>query len=219
MKSETQMQPLQAQLDEITAQTRKLVQPERLERNERVIAELFATGIEEKLLKAGDAIPAFSLPDARGKVIRSSDLLAIAPLVISFFRGRWCPYCMTELEAWRDAYTTLREAGALLVAVSPQSIRQNDFTATQHSLPFPILRDEKAAVAEAFGAGYTIPKSYRDYYRSILVNIPFINDEDSWRLPIPATFVVGQDSIVRWSRGFADFRVRPEPAEALDSLG
>ncbi len=219
MRHETQMQPLQAQLDEITAQTRKLVQPERLERNERVIAELFATGIEDRLLKAGDAMPAFALPDAQGKLVSSADLLAIAPLVISFFRGRWCPYCITELESWRDAYKKLRERGALLVAISPQSIRQNDFTVTQHELPFPLLRDEKAAVAAAFGAGYTVPESYRDYYRSILVNIPFINDEASWRLPLPATFVIGQDGLVLWSSGFADFRVRPEPNEALIALG
>lgn len=218
MKSETRMDPLQAQLDEITAQTRKLVQPERLERNERVIAELFATGIEDKLLKRGDSMPEFALPDAHGKLVRSSDLLAIAPLVISFFRGRWCPYCMTELEAWRDAYSVLRDKGALLVAISPQSVRQNDFTVTQYELPFPLLRDAKASVAAAFGAGYTVPTSYRDYYRSILVNIPFINDEDSWRLPVPATFVVGQNGVVQWSSGFADFRVRPEPEEAIGSL-
>ncbi len=212
------MQSLQTQLDEITAQTRKLVQPERLERNERVIAELFASGIEDRLLKPGQTMPAFQLPDAQNKLVNSSDLLAIAPLVVSFFRGRWCPYCITELEAWRDAYTLLRERGALLVAISPQSIRQNDFTVTQHELPFPLLRDDAAHVAKTFGTAYTIPESYRDYYRSILVNIPFINDEASWNLPLPATFVVGQDGIVKWSSGFADFRVRPEPSEALGAL-
>ncbi len=212
------MQSLQSQLDEITAQTRKLVQPERLERNERVIAELFASGIEERILQPGQPMPSFHLPDAQGKLVHSSDLLAIAPLVVNFFRGRWCPYCITELEAWRDAYKLLREHGALLVAISPQSVRQNDFTVTQHELPFPILRDEAAKVAASFGAAYTIPESYRDYYRSILVNIPFINDEGSWKLPLPATFVVGQDGLVKWSSGFADFRVRPEPEEALRAL-
>jgi peroxiredoxin len=212
------MQSLQIQLDEITAQTRKLVQPERLERNEKVIAELFASGIEERILKPGQPMPAFNLPDAQNKLVHSSDLLAIAPLVISFFRGRWCPYCITELEAWRDAHDQLRARGALLVAISPQSIRQNDFTVSQHDLPFPVLRDEAARTAAAFGAAYSIPESYRDYYRSILVNIPFINDEASWNLPLPATFVVGQDGIVKWSSGFADFRVRPEPEEALSGL-
>ncbi len=209
---------LQDKLDDITAQTRNLVQPERLELNERAIAELFASGIEDKLLKPGDHAPAFALPDANGKQVRSADLLALGPLVVCFFRGRWCPYCVTELEAWRDLFPALRERGALLVAISPQTVRQNDFTATQHMLPFPLLRDEGAAVAAAFGAAYSVPTEMQGYYRSILVNIPFVNGEQSWRLPLPATFAIGRDGIVRWSQGHADFRVRPEPADAFKSL-
>jgi peroxiredoxin len=209
---------LQDKLDDITAQTRNLVQPERLELNERAIAELFASGIEDKLLKAGETAPAFALPDANGKLVRSTDLLALGPLVVCFFRGRWCPYCVTELETWRDLFPAVRERGALLVAISPQTVRQNDFTATQHTLPFPLLRDEGAAVAAGFGAAYSVPGSMQSYYRSILVNIPFINGEQSWRLPVPATFVIGRDGVIRWSQGHADFRVRPEPADALKAL-
>ena len=209
---------LQDKLDDITAQTRNLVQPERLELNERAIAELFASGIEDKLLKAGDAAPVFALPDANGKLVRSADLLALGPLVVCFFRGRWCPYCVTELEMWRDQFPAVRERGALLVAISPQTVRQNDFTVTQHTLPFPLLRDEGAAVAASFGAAYSVPGSMQSYYRSILVNIPFINGEQSWRLPVPATFVIGRDGVIRWSQGHADFRVRPEPTDALKAL-
>lgn len=209
---------LQEKLDEITAQTRNLVQPERLELSERAIAELFATGIEDKLLKPGEVAPAFALPDANGKLVRSEDLLALGPLVVCFFRGRWCPYCVTELETWRDLFPALRERGALLTAISPQTVRQNDFTAMQHSLPFPLLRDEGAAVAEKFGAAYSVPDSMQGYYRSILVNIPFINGEQSWRLPVPATFLIDRNGVVRWSQGHADFRVRPEPTEVLKSL-
>ncbi len=209
---------LQEKLDEITAQTRDLVQPERLELSERAIAELFATGIEDKLLKPGDVAPAFTLPDANGKLVRSEDLLALGPLIVCFFRGRWCPYCVTELETWRDLFPAVRECGSLLIAISPQAVRQNDFTVMQHSLPFPLLRDESAAIAERFGAAYVVPDSMQGYYRSILVNIPFINGEQSWRLPVPATFVIDRNSIVRWSQGHADFRVRPEPAEVLKSL-
>ncbi len=163
-------------------------------------------------------MPDFTLPDAQEKPVHSSDLLSIAPLIISFFRGRWCPYCVTELETWRDTYPSVRENGALFVAISPQTIRHNDFTVTQHELPFPVLRDEASAVAARFGAAYTVPESYREYYRSILVNIPFINGEASWNLPVPATFAIGQDGIIRWSSGYADFRVRPEPAEAFQSF-
>lgn len=209
---------LQEKLDEITAQTRNLVQPERLELSERAIAELFATGIEDKLLKPGDVAPGFTLPDANGKLVRSEDLLALGPLIVCFFRGRWCPYCVTELETWRDLFPAVRDRGSLLIAISPQTVRQNDFTVMQHSLPFPLLRDEGAAIAEKFGAAYTVPDSMQGYYRSILVNIPFINGEQSWRLPVPATFVVDRNGIVRWSQGHADFRVRPDPAEVLKWL-
>jgi peroxiredoxin len=209
---------LQDKLDDITAQTRNLVQPERLELNERAIAELFASGIEDKLLKAGEPAPAFALPDANGRLVRSADLSALGPLVVCFFRGRWCPYCITELETWRDLFPAVRERGALLVAISPQTVRQNDFTVTQHTLPFPLLRDEGAAVAAGFGAAYSVPGSMQSYYRSILVNIPFINGEQSWRLPVPATFVIGRDGVIRWSQGHADFRVRPEPIDALKAL-
>ena len=209
---------LQDKLDDITAQTRNLVQPERLELSERAIAELFASGIEDKLLKPGDTAPAFALPDASGKLVRSADLLALGPLVVCFFRGRWCPYCVTELEAWRDLFPALRHRGTLLVAISPQTVRQNDFTATQHTLPFPLLRDEGAAVAAEFGAAYSLPAAMQGYYRSILVNIPFVNGEQSWRLPVPATFVIDQSGVIRWSQGHADFRVRPEPTEALKAL-
>ena len=125
---------------------------------------------------------------------------------------------MTELEGWRDLFPALRERGALLVAISPQTVRQNDFTVTQHTLQFPLLRDEASAVATQFGAGYAVPAYMQGYYRSILVNIPFINGEPSWRLPVAATFVIGRNGVIQWSQGYADFRVRPEPTEVLKLL-
>ncbi len=209
------MSPLQDQLDEITANTRKLVQPERMAVGERAIEELFASGVEEKILPVGARAPEFTLNDASGRPIRSADLLAFGPLVLKFFRGRWCPYCVTELEAWRDLYPRLRESGALLVAVSPQTIRQNDFMVGQHSLPFPVLADPGCALAGQFGLVYTIPDYHRDYFRSILVNIPFVNGDDTWRLPIPATYVLARDRRIVYAQAHADFRVRPEPEEAL----
>ncbi len=211
-------QTLQDQLDAITSSTRKLVQPERLAIGEQAVAELFATGIENRILQPGAKAPEFSLPDANGKLVRSADLLALGPLVINFFRGRWCPYCVTELEIWRDLYPALRERGALMVAVSPQSIRQSDFTAGQHQLPFPLLRDEGCALAGQFGIAHTVPEYHQHYYRSILVNVPFINSEQSWRLPLPATFVVRQDGTISFAEAHADFRVRPEPQDVLAVL-
>ncbi|HXS75186.1 MAG TPA: peroxiredoxin-like family protein [Terracidiphilus sp.] len=209
------MTPLQDQLDEITANTRHLVQPERLAISERAVEELFATGIEDRILRVGTQAPEFALKDSDGKLVCSRDLLALGPMVIKFFRGRWCPYCVTELETWRDLYGKLREAGALLVAITPQSERQSDFMVGQHGLPFPVLSDPGNTVAEQFGLVYTIPEYHRDYYLSILVNLPFINGEKSWRLPLPATYVIAQDGKVVYAEAHADFRVRPEPEEAL----
>lgn len=209
---------LQDQLDEITANTRHLVQPERLAVGERAIAELFATGIEDRILPVGALAPAFALKDANNKPVRSEDMLSLGPLVIKFFRGRWCPYCMTELETWRDLYGRLRERGALMVAIGPQTERQSDFMAGQHGLPFPVLFDPGNKVAEQFGLVYNVPDYHRTYYRSILVNIPFVNGDDTWRLPLPATYVIGKNRKVLFAEAHADFRVRPEPEEAMRAL-
>ena len=85
----------------------------------------------------------------------------------------------------------------------------------QHGLPFPVLTDPGCALAEQFGLAYTIPEYHRDYYRSILVNIPFVNGDQSWRLILPATYVLARDRRVLYAQAYADFRVRPEPEEAL----
>ena len=209
------MTVLQDQLDEITQNTRNLVQPERMAVSERAVAELFASGIEDKILPVGAIAPEFTLPDASGRPVRSADLLALGPLVLNFFRGRWCAYCVTELEAWRDLYPILRESGALLAAIGPQTARQSDFMVGQHGLPFPVLTDAGCALAEQFGLAYTIPEYHRNYFRSILVNIPFVNGDQSWRLILPATYVLARDRRVLYARAYADFRVRPEPEEAL----
>ncbi len=212
------MTSLQNQLDEITANTRQLVQAERLAVGERAVAELFASEIEERILPVGALAPEFALEDACGRVVRSTDLLSLGPLVIKFFRGRWCPYCVTELETWRDLYPALRERGALLVAISPQTPRQSDFMVGQHGLPYPVLSDPGCAFAEQFGLAYAVPSYLREYYLSILVNLPFINGDAAWRLPLPATYVTGQDGRIVFAEAHADFRVRPEPAEALAAL-
>ena len=212
------MTTLQDQLDEITANTRRLVQADRLAIGERSVEELFASGIEEKILPVGALAPGFVLKDSGGKLVRSADMLALDPLVLKFCRGRWCPYCMTEMEAWRALYGRIREHNALLVAIGPQSQRQSDFMVGQHGLPFPVLTDPGNALAEQFGLVHTVPDYMRDYYLSILVNIPFVNGEESWRLPLPATYVIGRDGRVVFAEAHADFRVRPEPTEALAAL-
>jgi peroxiredoxin len=218
---------LQDQLDAITANTRKLVQPERLAVSEKATADLFDTGIENRILKAGVQAPPFILEDAlTHKPVRSTDLLALGPVVVNFFRGRWDPYCVTELEAWRELQPELRSRGALFVAISPQTTRQNNFTLQQHALTYPLLSDPGAAIAEKFGIAYTIPSEHRRYFQSILINIPFNNaglsynnaTEASWRLPLRAVFVIDPTNTILFAEAHADSRVRPEPADVLAAL-
>lgn len=209
---------LQDQLDEITANTRHLVQAERLAISERSIEELFATGIEERILPVGATAPDFTLKDSNGKALHAADLLELGPLVLKFFRGRWCSYDATELETWRDLYGQLRESGGLLVAIGPQVERQSDFMVMQHGLPFPVLCDPGNQVAAQFGLVWKTPEYLQSYYRSILVNIPFVNGDASWTLPLPATYVIGRDRKVLFAEAHADFRVRPEPEDVMATV-
>src|SRR4029077_17574977 len=116
---------------------------------------------------------------------------------------------------------------ALFVAISPQTTRQNNFTLQQHGLNYPLLSDPGAAIAEKFGIAYTIPVEHRRYFQSILINIPFNNaglsyhnaTEASWRLPLPAVYVIDRSNTITFAEAHADFRVRPEPADVLAALG
>lgn len=219
---------LQAELDQITQNTRKLVQPERLLASERLIAGLFATGIEERVLTVGSKALEFSLQDSvSGRIVASSDLLALGPVIVSFFRGRWDPYCVTELEMWRDLYSEVRSRGALLIAISPQTLRQGDFAVQQHGLQFPLLRDEHCDVAKRFGIAYDVTPEMDRYYRSILVSLPFLNDArnvmetragEAGQLPLPGTFLLDRDGTVLFAEAHADHRVRPEPRDILALL-
>ena len=223
---------LQASLDNITTRTRALVQPSRLAITDEAVQALFLTGIEDRVLPIGATAPTFDLPDAAAttltnaaaantKLIHSADLLGIGPLIVLFFRGRWCPYCMTQLEAWQASFPAVREKGALLVAISPQLPRQNDFTVQHHNLTFPLLTDAGSVLADAFHVAYTVPEPMQQHYRSIMINIPFINGDqgpNTWRLPIPATFVIAPSGKITFAEAHADHRVRPDPKDVLATL-
>ena len=223
---------LQTKLDNITTQTRALVQPSRLAITDEAVQTLFLTGIEDHILPIGATAPTFDLPDAaattltnataaNARLVHSSDLLGIGPLIVLFFRGRWCPYCMTQLEAWQAAFPAVREKGALLVAISPQLPRQNDFTAQHHNLTYPLLSDAGSVLADAFQVAYTVPEQMQQHYRSIMINIPFINGDhgsNTWRLPIPATFVIAPSGKITFAEAHADHRVRPDPKDVLATL-
>ena len=194
------------------------VPPETRAVHARVVAELKASSIEERALTAGALAPAFELKAHNDKIVRSEDLLANGRLVICFFRGRWCPSCVGQLEAMDRVLPQIQEAGATLVAVSPQTVHQSYLMADQHKFRFPSLSDPGNQAARAFGLVYRVPEDQQAIYRRAFINLPFVNGDDSWELPIPATYIVERDGRVLWASASADFTERPEPEEVLHKL-
>jgi peroxiredoxin len=209
---------LYQRLTEIKAGIAQYVRPENQAVNERATVALKASGIADRILPVGAKAPEFTLPDQNGKMVLSSDLLAKGPLVIDFYRGRWCPFCVTELETYRDLLGEIEEAGAKLVAISPQMVRHSAFTADQHKLRFPVLSDEGNKVARQFGLVYTLPEYQQQLYRSVFINLPKTNGDESWELPLPATYVIGGDGMVLYAKAFADYMERPELEEVIAAL-
>ncbi len=148
----------------------------------------------------------------------SADLLARGRLVLCFFRGRWCPFCVAQLEAMNLALPRIEQAGASLLAISPQTVQQSYFMADQHRLRFPLLSDAGNTVARQFGLVYRVPAEQENVYRRAFVNLPFANGDDSWALPIPATFILDGHGIVIYASANEDYTDRPEPEEIARML-
>jgi peroxiredoxin len=184
----------------------------------RVVAELKESGIAERALKPGDAAPSFQLPDQNGKIVRSADLLQRGPLVVFFIRGRWCPFCVGQAQSMNETAPIIQSRGAELVAVSPQTVHQNFLMADQHKLSFLLLSDQATKVASQYGLTYQVPDYQKDIYRRAFVNLPFLNGDESWELPIPATYIVAKNGSVAYASADPDYAVRPEPAEIAGFL-
>ena len=184
----------------------------------RVVADLKASGISDRTLPVGAKAPAFELKDHNGKQVSSADLLSKGRLVIFFLRGRWDPFCCGQLEAMNQILPRIVDAGASLVAISPQTVGQSYFMADQHKPRFPLLSDAGNQVARQFGLVYRVPDEQQAIYRRAFVNLPFANGDDSWELPIPATFALDRDGVVLYASANSDYTERPEPEEILANL-
>lgn len=186
---------------------------------ERATAELIASGQAERALKAGDKAPAFTLTDPDGTLVSSTELLEKGPLVISFYRGVWCPYCNMELQALEEALPEFQAAGASLVAISPQTPVNSRKSVRQNKLSFAILSDARNDVAAAFGLRFALPDYLVELYKALKNDLPAVNGDPSWTLPMPARYVVGQDGTILYSEVNPDYTRRPEPADLLAALG
>ena len=209
---------LYEQLSEIKANIAQYVKPEDRAINERAVATLRESGIAAKALQAGATAPQFTLQDQNGKDVSSREILTQQPLIVLFFRGRWCPFCVTTLEAWRNAQPAIIATGAKLVAISPQMVRHNNFTTDQHKIRFPVLSDPGNHTAKAFGIAYRVPEEQQKLYRRVFINLPQVNGDDNWELPIPAVFVIAQDGVIQYTAADEDYTIRTEPAEVIRKL-
>ena len=192
--------------------------PERLDAMARATAELVDSGQAQKAKKAGDTAPEFTLNDPDGKPVSSRDLLAKGPLVLSFYRGVWCPYCNIELQALQAALPEITKRGANLVAISPQTAPNSRRSQRENKLEFPILSDPKSEVAQAFGIRFALPDYLVETYKSFGNNLAVVNNDPAWVLPMPARYVIGTDGIIAYAEVNPDYTHRPDPSELLPVL-
>jgi peroxiredoxin len=169
-------------------------------------------------LGVGDTAPDFELPDPSGRRVRLSDLLRSGPVVVAFYRGSWCPFCNTELRGLQLALPQIEAARARLVAVSPQTADSSVTIRDRQRLTYPVLSDAGNHVARTFGLVFRVGPDVRDRYREAGIDLARSNGDDSWELPVPATYVVAPDGTITYAFVEADYSRRAAPADVVAAL-
>ncbi|MDX2177490.1 MAG: peroxiredoxin-like family protein [Candidatus Sumerlaeia bacterium] len=184
---------------------------------ERGIQQVSESGALERALKEGDQAPDFTLAGADGAEVRLSALLADGPVVLTWYRGGWCPYCNIQLRAYQQSLPEFQKHGARLVALSPELPDNSLTTAEKNELAFHVLSDGGNKVAEAYGVVYNLPADVVEQFKGRL-DLPKFNGDDSWRLPLAATYVIAKDGKIAYAFLDADYRKRAEPAAIIEAL-
>lgn len=184
----------------------------------KATAELIASGQAGRALKVGARAPNFTLADTQGMMVDSTALLRRGSLVLTFYRGVWCPYCNLDLQAIEAAAVDIRGAGASLVAISQQTSSNNRKSVQQNGLSFSILSDHGGRVADAFGIRFALPADLIEIYKGFSVNLSVINGEPSWTLPMPARYVIAPNGLLAYAEVNPDYTRRPDPSELLAAL-
>jgi peroxiredoxin len=210
---------LSEQLEEYRAGWMQRVPADRRAAMERHIAHLAETGFGKLAKQVGDRAPVIVLPDARGKTFSVATLLAKGPVVVTFYRGGWCPFCNLELKAYQAVLPRIAAAGASLVAISPEKPDDTVSTAEKNALTFPVLSDVGQSVGKAFGLVYAFTDELRSVYDGFSLDIPGKNGTpDDWSLPLSATYVIGTDGVILFADVSVDYRRRTDPLAVLDVL-
>ncbi|GAF02953.1 peroxiredoxin-like family protein [Saccharicrinis fermentans] len=180
-------------------------------------AKVFQKG--KNAIKIGDKAPNFELPNPLGKPIELFKLLSVGPVVITFYRGSWCPYCNLQLRALQDKLKDIHQLGATLVAISPEVPDASMTKKEMDEMEFIVLSDQDAKVATQYGVAWTVPEFLLEHMRiDRNLDLTKINNGNSTVLPIPATFILGSDGLVKWNYVNVDYRTRSEPDEIIEAL-
>jgi peroxiredoxin len=209
---------LQQELDARRADFTAKAPPERVAAYQRGVDELAADGIAERAVKAGETAPDFTLPDVRGDSVTLSALLRDGPVVLTFYRGGWCPYCNLQLRAYQRALPEIEALGARLVAVSPEAPDNTLTTAQKNELAFPVLSDVDGAVGRAWRLTFELSDELRGLYAANGMDLARINAAGRWELPLPATYVIARTGVIALAFVDVEYRRRLEPEDVLEAL-
>jgi peroxiredoxin len=210
---------LKEQLAEFRAAWRERVPAERQQILLRHIQELRDGAVSKTMLKVGDRAPSIVLPDAKGETVDVRALLKQGPVIVTFYRGGWCPFCNLELKAYQEVLPDVAAAGASLVAISPEKPDETISTAEKNALKFPVLSDVGQKVGRAFGLVYDFSDDLRIAYNGFGLDIPAKNGAvDEWALPVSATYVIGRDGTIIYANTDVDYRDRADPLDVLEAL-
>lgn len=210
---------LKEELAQFRAVWRERVPAERQQIMLRHIQELHDGAISKTMLRLGDHAPSIVLPDAKGETVDVGRLLKHGPVILTFYRGGWCPFCNLELKAYQDILPEIVAAGASLVAISPETPDETVSTAEKNALTFHVLSDVGQKVGRAFGLVYEFSDELRSAYDGFGLDIPAKNGAPGeWALPVSATYVIGQDGTIIYANIEVDYRDRADPRDVLEAL-
>jgi peroxiredoxin len=210
---------LKEQLAEYRAGWYQRVPAERQAIMQRHIDQLRSGTIARTMLKVGAYAPTIVLQNAKGAMVDVGTLLKKGPVIVTFYRGGWCPYCNLELKAYQAILPEIVAAGASLVAISPEKPDDTPSTAHKNALTFEVLSDVGQKVGRAFGLVYEFTEELKSAYRGFNLDIPARNGAPGeWALPVSATYVIDRDGSIVYAYTDVDYRDRADPRDILQVL-
>lgn len=210
---------LQEKLDARSAQAGTTSPPEVRAAYARGMDAVGKSGILDKAKKVGDPAPDFTLKDAGGKEMKLSEILKNGPVVLTWYRGGWCPYCNIALAALQEELPEIKKAGAQLVALTPELPDKSAVTMKKNELSFEVLTDLNHKVAKSYGIAFELTPEVRDLYKQKF-NLTDFNGVEAGdgTLPLAATYIIDRKGVIRWAFFDADYRKRAEPSEIVAFL-